>query len=163
MSTQPPKVTAPKEWSGAVHVAQLIESVYAVGAALDVPRLTKKMDAAEGWQSTAFHFAADVIRHFEKEEADKPGAWRAWDDTFAAYVADEIAEVLNTRTSASMLEVAAEMRLTENLKLATEITQEVEDSTASLDYLSRQWVERVMVRVVRHYYLDLIERKEAGQ
>lgn len=142
----------------AVNTLRLLKAFDAVGAAvIPLPeRETTEPGVARPVElSPAFGLAVDLVRHFRVEGA-KPDIWVEWADSFAAYVGDEIAETMDTYLPGPIapLEVAIEMRLNDSAKLTDPIRRQIEESTTSLEYLARQWIEKAMIFIVRRYYLD---------
>lgn len=156
---------------GEVDFVKVGYAVYESGACLVLPRHIDIGPGIDGdgwdpsWYSPAFRLAVDLIRHFV-DEGDHGRVWQEWEDTFAAYVGDEIADqmtLVHLPNPVDPLVVAAEMRLTDSAVLTDAIRREIEESTVSLEYLSRQWIERAMVRIVRAYYLGREEGDDADR
>lgn len=147
-----------------VQIPRLLAAFDAVGA--NVTAAPRREGTVPGTPrpvelSPALSFAVDLVRHF-RVEGTNPKIWTEWEDTFAAYVGDEIAEHMSVYLGdpTAPLEVAVEMHLTDSAMLADPIRREIEESTTSLEYLARQRVERAMVRIVRQYYLSTNHKEE---
>lgn len=151
-----------------VNVKRLLGAFDAVGAAVAAPPPRKATEPGvqrPAKLSPAFGLAVDLVRHFRHEGQTSLDIWQQWSDEFAAYIGDEVAEHMSTYLPdpAGPLEIAAEMRLPDSAMLTGPIRREITEPTTDLEHLARQWVELAMTRIVRRYYLDLTERKEAGQ
>lgn len=148
-----------------VHIGRLLSAFTDAGANVTAPVRREGVTTQEPRPiepSPVLGLAIRLVRHFL--DAD-PDGWQRWDDAFAAYVGDEIADYMTTYLPdpAVPLGLADEMCLTDSAMLTGPIRREITEPTTNLEHLARQWVERAMTRIVRHYYFDLTERKEAGQ